>query len=171
MRPEDLAGIKLRTPRGVWRVKLFQALGANPTPMALSEVFVGLQTRVIDGQENPLAQIVASRLQEVQSYLSLTRHVYTPAYVTVGVNRWNQLPEDVRQILTETAREVQSYVYETAARMDVEFLEVVRQAGVAINEPDYASFEAASRTIYEEFADSVDDGKALLDHALRLANE
>ena len=50
--PEDLAGVKLRTPRGVWRVKLFQTLGANPTPMALSEVFIGLQTGVIDGQEN-----------------------------------------------------------------------------------------------------------------------
>jgi len=60
--PGDLSGIKLRTPRGVWRVKLFQAFGANPTPMALSEVFIGLQTGVIDGQENPLAQIWGSKL-------------------------------------------------------------------------------------------------------------
>ena len=64
--PDDLSGIKLRTPRGIWRVKLFQTLGANPTPMALSEVFIGLQTGVIDGQENPLAQIWASKLYEVQ---------------------------------------------------------------------------------------------------------
>ena len=78
--PADLAGVKLRTPSGVWRLKLFQALGANPTPMALSEVFIGLQTGVIDGQENPLAQIWGSRLYEVQEYLSLTAHVYTPAH-------------------------------------------------------------------------------------------
>jgi tripartite ATP-independent transporter DctP family solute receptor len=61
--PEDLAGIKLRTPSGVWLVRMFQTFGANPTPMAFSEVFVALQTGVMDGQENPLAQIVASRLQ------------------------------------------------------------------------------------------------------------
>jgi tripartite ATP-independent transporter DctP family solute receptor len=169
--PADLAGIKLRTPSGTWRVRMFQAFGANPTPMAFSEVFVALQTGVMDGQENPLAQIVASRLQEVQSYLSLTRHVYTPAYVTAGSNRWNSLPEDVRQILTETAREVQAYVYDTAARMDVEFLEVVRDANVAINEPDYASFEAASQAIYTEFADSVPGARELLEHALRLAGQ
>jgi len=73
--PDDLSGIKLRTPRGIWRVKLFQTLGANPTPMALSEVFIGLQTGVIDGQENPLAQIWGSKLYEVQEHLSLTGHV------------------------------------------------------------------------------------------------
>ncbi len=92
VRPTDLAGIKLRTPRGVWRVKLFQTLGANPTPMALSEVFVGLQTGVIDGQENPLAQIWGSKLYEVQKYLSLTSHVYTPAYVVVSPSQVGRPP-------------------------------------------------------------------------------
>jgi tripartite ATP-independent transporter DctP family solute receptor len=169
--PADLAGIKLRTPRGVWRVRMFQAFGANPTPMALSEVFVALQTGVMDGQENPLAQIVSSRFQEVQRYLSLTKHVYTPAYVMVGTNRWNRLPEDLRQILTETAREVQAYVYETAARMDIDYLEQLRAANVAVNEPSFDSFSAASNSIYAEFGAAVEGGKALVDHALRLARE
>ena len=103
--PADLAGVKLRTPSGVWRLKLFQGLGANPTPMALSEVFIGLQTGVIDGQENPLAQIWGSKLYEVQEYLSLTGHVYTPAYVVVSPSRWAGLPDDVvaraRELLVE----------------------------------------------------------------------
>jgi len=167
--PEDLAGIKLRTPSGVWRVRMFQAFGANPTPMAFSEVFVALQTGVMDGQENPLAQIVASRLQEVQRYLSLTRHVYTPAYVTVGTNSWNRLPEDVREILAETARETQAYVYETAARMDIEFLEQLENANVAVNEPRFETFAAVSNAIYAEFGSSVPGAQALLDHARRLA--
>ena len=77
--PEDLAGIKLRTPNGEWRVKMFQQYGANPTPMAFSEVFTALQTKVIDGQENPYAQIASAKFQEVQEYLSITGHVYTPA--------------------------------------------------------------------------------------------
>jgi len=167
--PEDLAGVKLRTPRGVWRVKMFQTFGANPTPMALSEVFIALQTGVMDGQENPLAQIVSSKFQEVQPYLSLTRHVYTPAYVTVGTDRWSRLPEDVRRILEETARETQAFVYATAERMDTELLQELRAANVSINEPLYDSFVEASQTVYEEFGDSVPSGGALLDHAFSLA--
>ena len=80
-KPEDLEGIKLRTPKGAWRVKMFKSYGANPTPMSFSEVFVALQTGVIDGQENPFAQIYSAKFQEVQKYLSMTGHVYTPAYV------------------------------------------------------------------------------------------
>jgi tripartite ATP-independent transporter DctP family solute receptor len=169
--PDDLAGIKLRTPRGVWRVKMFQAFGANPTPMALSEVFVALQTGVMDGQENPLAQIVSSKFQEVQPYLSLTRHVYSPAYVAVGVNRWNRLPEDVRRILEETAREMQSFVYETAQRMDIDLLQELREANVAVNEPLFESFAETSQAVYEEFAQAVPAGRELLDHAVRLAGD
>ena len=168
--PEDLAGIKLRTPRGVWRVKMFQAFGANPTPMPLSEVFIALQTGVMDGQENPLAQIVSSKFQEVQRYLSLTRHVYTPAYVTVGADRWNRLPEDVRLVLEEVAREMQAFVYAAAERMDTELLQELRDAGMAVNEPAQARFVAEAQAIYEEFAGTVDGARALLDHALRLAN-
>jgi len=163
--PTDLAGVKLRTPRGVWRVKLFQALGANPTPMALSEVFVALQTGVIDGQENPLAQIWGSKLYEVQEYLSLTRHVYTPAYVVVSPARWGALPADVRGILEEEARAAQAYVHETAARLDSELLEEMRGAGVAVNAPAAAPFLAASRSVYDEFGQTVPGGRTLVDRA------
>ena len=65
-KPEDLAGIKLRTPKGSWRVKMFKLYGANPTPMAFSDVFTALKTGVIDGQENPYAQIWSAKFQEVQ---------------------------------------------------------------------------------------------------------
>ncbi len=163
--PADLRGVKLRTPRGVWRVRLFQGLGANPTPMALSEVFVALQTGVIDGQENPLAQIWGSKLHEVQEFLSLTGHVYTPAYVVVSPARFDGLPEDVRTILEEEASAVQEFVHATAARLDSELLEEIRSAGVAVNDPEPAAFLAASRDVYTEFGESVAGGQALLDQA------
>ena len=169
--PEDLHGIKLRTPRGIWRVKMFQALGANPTPMPLSEVFVALQTGSMDGQENPLAQIVAARLHEVQSFLSLTRHVYTPAYVTVGTVRWAKLPEDVRTILRDIARETQEFAYATAERMDTELLEELRDASIVINAPDQGAFVTASSAVYEEFAASVANGRELIDRVLALATQ
>lgn len=169
--PADLRGIKLRTPRGIWRVKMFQAYGANPTPMPLSEVFVALQTGGMDGQENPLAQIVAARLHEVQSYLSLTRHVYTPAYVTVGTERWAKLPEDVRTILRETARETQEFAYATAERMDTDLLVDLRDAGIVINQPNQDAFISASSAVYEEFAASVANGEELIDRVLALATQ
>ena len=167
--PEDLAGIKLRTPRGVWRVRMFQTLGANPTPMALSEVFVALQTGVVDGQENPLAQIWASKFQEVQGYLSLTGHVYTPAYVVAGTESWVGWPEDVRQVLEETARETQAFVYETAARLDAELLDEIAAAGVAVNEIDRERFVEASRPVYEAFGAEVPGGDELARRAVALA--
>jgi TRAP-type C4-dicarboxylate transport system substrate-binding protein len=146
-------------------VRLFQTLGANPTPMALSDVFVGLQTGVIDGQENPLAQIWGSKLYEVQEYLSLTGHVYTPAYVVVSPARFGALPEEVRVVLEEEARAVQEYVHETAARLDRELLEEIRNAGVAVNTPEPAAFLTASQGVYEEYGRTVPNGVALVERA------
>ena len=167
--PEDLRGIKLRTPRGVWRVRMFQGFGANPTPMALSEVFIALQTGVMDGQENPLAQIYSSKFQEVQEYLSLTGHVYTPAYVATGRDRWSRLPEDVRAVLERVARDTQEFVYETAARLDSELLGELERAGMAINEIDRQRFLDASRAIYEAFGNEVAGGRELVEHVVALA--
>ena len=164
--PDDLSGIKLRTPRGIWRVKLFQTLGANPTPMALSEVFIGLQTGVIDGQENPLAQIWGSKLYEVQEHLSLTGHVYTPGYVVVSASHWTALPPDVRRVLEEEARSVQTFVHDTAARLDHELLAQVEAEGVKVTRPDRDAFLIASSDIYDEFDQAVEGGGLLVERAV-----
>ncbi|HEX2255898.1 MAG TPA: TRAP transporter substrate-binding protein [Afifellaceae bacterium] len=167
--PEDLSGVKLRTPSGEWRVKMFQAYGANPTPMSFSEVFTALQTGVMDGQENPFAQIYSAKFHEVQDYLSLTGHVYTPAYVLAGKNKWESLPEEVRQILEETAKETQDFVYETAERFETELLEKIQQeSDIEINEADKDAFIAASASIYEDFGSQVEGGGELVDKAVSL---
>ncbi|MDA0327481.1 MAG: TRAP transporter substrate-binding protein [Gemmatimonadetes bacterium] len=168
--PTDLAGLKLRTPSGIWRVKLFQTLGANPTPMALSEVFIGLQTGVIDGQENPLAQIWGSKLYEVQDYLSLTSHVYTPAFVVTSPARWDGLPANVRAILEGEARATQMFVHETAARLDSDLLEQIRAAGVAVNEPSREGFVLASAPMYAEYGQVVEGGSELVERASRVGS-
>lgn len=170
-RPEDLQGLKLRVPRGKWRVKMFELYGAGPTPMPFSEVFVALQTGVIDGQENPLAQIWSAKFHEVQEYLSLTGHVYTPAYVTVSATHFAKLPEEVQRILEEAARENQAFVYETAARLDEELLQKLKDAGMEVNEADRDAFVAASGPIYEEFAKEVPGGAEMIARARALAQE
>jgi tripartite ATP-independent transporter DctP family solute receptor len=167
--PDDLRGLKMRTPRSPWRVKVFEAFGANPSPLSFSELFMALQTGVMDGQENPLSNIVTSGLHEVQEYLSLTRHVYSPAYLTVGAEQWARLPADVRQMLEETAREVQGFVLETAEELDTRLLRELRDAGMQINEADRESFVKASQAIYNEFDAVVPGGRELIDRALALA--
>ena len=166
--PQDLKGLKLRTPKGEWRVKMFQAYGANPSPMAFSEVFVALQTGVMDGQENPLIQIYSAKFQEVQKYLSLSGHVYTPAYITTGKKRWESLPADVRKILEQSAKETQAYVYSTAARFDNELLEKMKPSGIKVNEVDKGAFVKASKAIYDDFGNQVKGAKELIDKALAL---
>jgi tripartite ATP-independent transporter DctP family solute receptor len=168
--PEDLQGVKLRTPNGEWRVKMFQLYGANPTPMAFSEVFTALQTNVIDGQENPYAQIASAKFQEVQKYLSITGHVYTPGYVLVAENQWQRLSEDVRADLEACGSETQAFVYEHAAKLETELLEVIREAGVEINEADNQAFIDASAPIYEEFANTVEGGAELIEQIQQLAS-
>ena len=167
--PSDLRGLKLRTPRSPWRVKVFEVFGANPSPLSFSEVFIALQTGVMDGQENPLSNIVTSGLHEVQEYLSLTMHVYSPAYLTVGVEHWARLPAHIRQVLEETAREVQDFVLATAEELDARLLRELRDAGMQINEADRESFVIASRAIYDEFDAAVPGGRELIDRALALA--
>ncbi len=168
VKPADLAGIKLRVPGGKWRVKMFQAYGANPSPMKFSEVFTALQTGVMDGQENPFTQIYSAKFQEVQKYLSLTGHVYTPAYLTVGKAKWESLPADVRKILEDTAKETQAYVYEVAAKDDDELLGKLKAAGMQVNEVDKDAFIAASKAIYDEFGKEVAGAKEVIDRAVAL---
>jgi len=166
--PGDLQGIKLRVPEGKWRVKMFQTYGANPSPMKFSEVFTALQTGVMDGQENPFTQIYSAKFQEVQKFLSLTGHVYTPAYVTVGAKKWAALPDDVRKVLEETAKETQQFVYQTAEREDTDLLNKLKGAGMQVNTPNKDAFVAASKPVYDEFAKEVNGSKEVIDRAIAL---
>jgi tripartite ATP-independent transporter DctP family solute receptor len=167
VKPEDLKGIKLRVPSGVWRVKMFRAYGANPTPLAYGEVFAALQAGVMDGQENPFAQIWGGKFYEVQKYLSLTDHVYTPAYSIVSERFWKTLPPDVQQVLAKISVEVGDFARKEGARMDKDLEEKMGKS-LKINEVDKDAFVAASKPVYEEFAKEVKDGKGVVDRILSL---
>jgi TRAP-type C4-dicarboxylate transport system substrate-binding protein len=147
---------------------MFQSYGANPSPMAFSEVFVALQTGVMDGQENPLAQIYPSRFYEVQKYLSMTNHVYTPAYLTAG-RSWKKYSPEIQKALTDAAVETQPVVYEIAAKMDEDFLQKLKDGGMQVNQVDQSVFVAASEGIYKDFAAQVPEAKDLIQKAQELA--
>ncbi len=152
-------------------MKQFQAYGANPSPLPFTDVFLALQTGLMDGQENPLSNIVTAKLHEVQDYLSLTGHAYSPAYLIVGVDHWSRLPEDVREVLEQTAIETLPFVLRTAEQLDERFLVQLIDEGMQVNQVDREQFVAASRSIYEEFGSTVTDGRRLVDAVLALANQ
>ena len=168
--PADLEGVKLRTPNSTWRVKMFEAYGANPTPMSFSEVFTGLQTGVIDGQENPYTNIDAAKLNEVQTYLTKTGHVYSPAYPTMGKRVYDEMDPEIRTVLEETAREVALWARERGMEDDGELEKKLIDGGMEFNEADRDSFVEASKPVYEEFGATVEGGQAMIDEAIALAN-
>jgi TRAP-type transport system periplasmic protein len=161
VKPDDLNGIKLRVPGGVWRVKMFKAYGANPSPMPLAEVYSALQSGVMDGQENPFPQIASAKFQEVQKFLSLSGHVYTPAYLVVGEDSWKKLPSDAQATLAKIAWDMGDFARSEGERLDKELMEKVAPPMKA-NEVDKDAFIKASRTIYDEFGKEVSGGTELI---------
>ncbi|MFQ5789691.1 MAG: TRAP transporter substrate-binding protein [Acidobacteriota bacterium] len=147
--PADLKGIKLRTPKDPERVKLFRAFGANPTSMSFGEVFSALKQGVIDGQENPLSQIVPARFYEVQRYLSISRHVYSPAYPLMSQSYFNSLPKPIRQAVKEVAVEVGRYHRRLGVEEDQRHLELLKDK-LEIHTIDRQAFEALAGPLYDD---------------------
>ena len=161
VKPEDLKGVKLRVPGGVWRVKMFKAYGANPSPMPFAEVYSALQSGVMDGQENPFPQIASAKFQEVQKFLSLTGHVYTPAYLVISEDIWKKLPSEVQSTLSKIAGELGDFARSEGERLDKELMGKLAPPMKA-NEVDKDAFIRASTTIYEEFGKEVPGGAELV---------
>ncbi|WP_457809078.1 TRAP transporter substrate-binding protein [Kushneria sp. EE4] len=163
--PTDLKGLKIRVPPSEWRSMMFTQWGANPTPMAFSEVFVGLQTGVIDGQENPLTNIYGARLHEVQNYLSMSNHVYSPFWLMTGLDWWDRQSREVREAIHEEAQAAQQWAFKRGQEIDDELLERFEAEGININEVDRDAFIEASQPVYERFAERVDGGETLIERA------
>ena len=159
--PGDLNDIKLRVPGGVWRVKMFRAYGANPSPMPFSEVYSALQQGVMDGQENPFPQIWSAKFHEVQKYLSLTGHVYTPAYLIVNEDFWKKLPKDVQDTISKLAWAAGDFARSEGERLDKDLISKIAPP-MAVNEPNKDLFIKASGAVYEEFGKEVPGGAELV---------
>ena len=104
VRVEDLEGIKLRVMQNNVFLTTFKTLGANAVPMPFSELFSALETNTVDGQENPYNTILSSKFYEVQKYLTVTNHVYSPWIVLVSKKWWDQLSKDEQKVLMDAAR-------------------------------------------------------------------
>jgi TRAP-type transport system periplasmic protein len=167
--PADLADLKLRTPNGVWRVKMFQSYGANPSPMAFADVFTALKTGTMDGQENPFVMITSAKFHEVQKYLSITGHVYAPAFIVMSKPRYDAMPDSQKSAVSDCGSKAQDFTYARAAELEVELLDTIKAAGVEVNEADKAAFVEASGAVYDEFAQTVLGGAEMIETVMGLA--
>ena len=102
---EDIEGLKLRVISAPVYLDLFKTLGANPVPMSFGDVYTALETKTIDGQENPVSVILSAKFSEVQKYLSMTRHVYTGMLFLMSKKTWDSMSPAERKIITEAANE------------------------------------------------------------------
>lgn len=159
-RPEDLNGLTLRMPGGeAWQF-LGTAIGANPTPLAYSEVYTALQTGAIDGQDNPLPNDYNMRFYEVTSQIVLTGHLIGFDVLAIGNEVWNSLTPDQQEALQSA---VDTAIAESTDRhlaREAELVEFFRGEGLRVYEPDRAAFRAYAQARYQEsdFAASWPDG-------------
>ncbi|MGE4369837.1 MAG: DctP family TRAP transporter solute-binding subunit [Burkholderiaceae bacterium] len=149
--PDDLKGIKLRVPEAEMRIDTFKIMGALPTPMPFSEVFSGLQQKVVDGQENPLATIYASKFYEVQDHLALSGHIWGSAVLTISTSAWNKLSDSQKKVIQQAADKWKLKEREMIAKSDHEALEKIKAAGVKVTQPDSAQFQKAVQPVWTKY--------------------
>ncbi len=155
--PEDIRGLKVRTMENQVHMRAFSTLGALPTPMAFSELVPALQQGTVDGQENPIPVIVANNLNQVQRYLTLTAHVYSPAVLICNPGLVNRLNAQDRAAFMEAARAAQRANRDKVSADDANGVEELRRRGMTVTtQVDTARFQqalAAAFTVYERELD------------------
>ncbi len=160
--PDDLKGLKIRTPPNPDRVKMFKNWGANAAPLDFGELFSALQTGVFDGQENPLAQITSAKLQEVQKYLSMSGHVYTPTYLVASKSWYDKLEPDAQKLLKSIAVQVGDASRDRGVGFDKDGIGIFTKAGGQVNDDvDKVAFQKSGQELYDDFEKNF--GKSLLD--------
>ncbi|MDT8343376.1 MAG: TRAP transporter substrate-binding protein [Thermohalobaculum sp.] len=144
-KPEDLAGLKMRVPNVPLFISVWSALGANPGPMAFSEVFTSLQNGTIEAQENPLALIRSASFHEVQKYVNLTDHVRSWIYLTIAESTWQKLPAEDQAAVLEAARRAQAFERTLFAKSLADDRAFLEAKGMTFVEVDGAAFQAKAK--------------------------
>ncbi|SFU45446.1 TRAP transporter substrate-binding protein [Halomonas korlensis] len=163
-KPSDLEGINHRTQESRVQVDTWEALGANATPMAWTEVYTALQQGVMDSQENPLATIYDVNFYEVQDYLNMTQHVYSPAPLMMSLDLFNSFSEEDQEIILEAAQIALPVQREASQELEARYLVQLEELGMTVTHPDLEPFREAVRPVLEEWSSVV--GEDLVDAAI-----
>jgi len=155
---EDLAGMKVRVMQNNIFLDTFKTVGANAIPMAFGEVFTGLETKAIDGQENPFVTIDTSKFYEVQRYLTVTNHAYTPFLMLYSKGLWDKLSADEQKALTDCAAVGRDEQRKVSRELSEKSLAKLKKEGMRVTEltPDVqARLREAVKPVYERHADTI----------------
>ena len=150
--PEDLAGIKLRTPPDPMTMDIFSALGANPMTLAFSELYIALQQGVVDGQENPFMNIYSSKLHEVQKYISLTGHKYETTPVLASKIVFDRFSDEDKKLIKEAAIEAGVFNRQKSREADENLRATFLAAGVEINDINRDAFVVKMQPVYDKWS-------------------
>jgi tripartite ATP-independent transporter DctP family solute receptor len=155
--PADMRGMKVRTMENQVHMRAFSTLGALPTPMAFSELIPALQQGTVDGQENPIPVIVSANLNQVQKFLSLTRHVYSPAVMIANPAFWNRLNAADRAIFQEAAKAAAAANRAKVSQDEEAGVEELRRRGMTVQtNVDVTAFQAALAPAFAAYSQQFD---------------
>ena len=156
--PDDVKGLKLRTPPELQIQASMEALGATVQAIAFPELYLALSQKVVDGEENPIPVIYFSKFYEVQKYLALTRHVYNNMIHTVGVNTWKKLTPDQQKIFRDESASAGDLMRKLIADGETDQINKLAAAGMQITRPDLAPFRARMEPAYKRIAAYAGEG-------------
>ncbi|HUN98001.1 MAG TPA: TRAP transporter substrate-binding protein [Bradyrhizobium sp.] len=151
--PDDMKGLKIRTPPELQIQAAMEALGAVVTAIAFPELYLALSQKVVDGEENPIAVIYFNKIAEVQKHLALTQHVYNNMIHTVGVNSWKRLTPEQQTIFREESKSAGELMRKLIADAESDQLDKLQKAGMQLTRPDLAPFRAKMEPAYKRIAD------------------
>ncbi len=152
LKPEDLKGMKMRTPPDAVTVDIMQALGAEAQQIKFAELYVALQQGVVDGQENPLMNIHASKLYEVQKFISLTGHKYEMTPFLMSKRSWDKLTDADRKAVQEAAAEATALQRKLSQESDDKLVADLKAKGVRVDAVDKAAFEKGTASVDDKWA-------------------
>jgi len=151
--PEDAKGLKIRTMENPVHITAWKTLGVNPVPMPWAEVYGALQQKVVDGQENPVPVILNSKLYEVQKYLAMTQHVYSPAPIIISLKKWQSLSKEDQELFLKTAQELAPWQRKLGRDNEQKMLSELEAKGMQIERNiDKVLWQKAMQPAFEEFA-------------------
>jgi tripartite ATP-independent transporter DctP family solute receptor len=148
--PEDLKGLKIRTPQAKYHLNTLKYMGANPVAMSFGELYTAMQQKVVDGQENPLSNIYNAKFYEVNKYLSLTGHLHLTHMVMYSARLWDKLPADLQKIVRESVVESQEAQRKAVRDDDQRLLSEVKAKGMLVNEADREAFRKSVLPLRDE---------------------
>ncbi|WP_391558093.1 TRAP transporter substrate-binding protein [Robertmurraya sp.] len=169
--PDDVKGLKIRTLENDLHMDIWSELGANPTPMAFTELFAGLQQGVVDGQENPVGNVTANKFYEVQKYLSKTGHVYNASPFLISKDFWNTLSDEEKKAVQEAADEARDYQRELNQKEDEDGYKFLTENGMTvtdITDEEKEAFLEKVKPVYEKYSVSI--GEEFVDELLAEIN-